>query len=167
MARPKKFTIRRRKKFIEGIYQGATITSICEALDIDPSTYRHERRNNPDFAAEVDDAKRWRNSIVEDSLYATAVGGNVTAQIFWLCNRDKSNWQNVNKIQASVEADVTQSGTVHHEVVGAVAAATDEIGRMDEDEIVQYANNLSILLAQSATPTIDRSTLEFDDDGDV
>ncbi len=100
MGRKKKFTELRKSRFIELLEQGNTIASICEGLGIDSSTYRKERRADPEFARQVDSVKDVRVEFVADSLYQSALAGNVTAQIFFLCNRDPGNWQSVNKLIA-------------------------------------------------------------------
>ncbi len=38
------------------------------------------------------------DSKVEASLYNQALKGNITAIIFWLCNRQPDKWKNVNKV---------------------------------------------------------------------
>ena len=50
--------------------------------------------------------------VVEDSLFANAASGNVTAQIFFLCNRtrhlpagDKRKWVHVNRTELAVARD--------------------------------------------------------------
>lgn len=95
MPRRLRFTKRRKDQFVGMVEDGNTIVSICEAIGIDPSTYRHHRRHDPDFAERVDEAKAFRNTLVEDALYMTALTGNTTAQIFWLCNRSPEEWKSV------------------------------------------------------------------------
>ena len=47
---------------------------------------------------------------VENALFAAAMAGNVTAQIFWLKCRQPEKWRERNELK--VEADVEQSGGV-------------------------------------------------------
>lgn len=47
---------------------------------------------------------------VENALFAAAMAGNVTAQIFWLKCRQPDKWRERNELK--VEADVEQSGGV-------------------------------------------------------
>jgi hypothetical protein len=35
---------------------------------------------------------------VEEALFESAVSGNVTAQIFWLCNRAPERWKRLNAL---------------------------------------------------------------------
>jgi len=89
----RKLTEERAETFLHLLENGNTITSICAALGIDTSTYRHYRLTHPEFAQQVDDIKKARELLVEDALYAAAMSGNVKAQIFWLCNRAPERWR--------------------------------------------------------------------------
>ena len=119
-----KFTEARKAHFIELVERGNTIASICEGMQIDSSTYRHARRRDAAFATEVDDAKNIRNEFVVDALYQSALSGNVTAQIFYLCNRARDQWQSVNKIiaenrgQVDVSIDFSKLSTEQLRAVG-------------------------------------------------
>jgi len=45
-----------------------------------------------------------RTQTVEDALYATALAGNVAAQIFWLKNRAKDRWKD--KFEYDIPVDI-------------------------------------------------------------
>lgn len=47
-----------------------------------------------------------------ESLFKTGKKGNVTAQIFFLCNRAPEQWQNVNKVRHEGEMNVHVDHTV-------------------------------------------------------
>jgi hypothetical protein len=104
--RPTKFTVRRKKAFLQLLAMGNTIASICEGLDIAHDTYHNARKADPEFALLVDEIKGIRHELVEDSLYQSALAGNVTAQIFYLCNREPEKWKSVNRQYV----DVTSGG---------------------------------------------------------
>lgn len=92
MAR-RKFTERKKQVFINLIANGNTIVNICEAMGIDTSTYRKARAADPEFAKEVDEAKKIRLHLVEDALFMSAISGNVLAQKFYLVNRSGGEWK--------------------------------------------------------------------------
>jgi len=92
MAR-RKFTERKKQLFINLVANGNTIVNICEAMGIDPSTYRKARAADPEFAKEVDEAKKIRLHLVEDALFMSAISGNVLAQKFYLVNRSGGEWK--------------------------------------------------------------------------
>ncbi len=89
----RKFTERKKQLFINLVANGNTIVNICEAMDIDPSTYRKARAADPEFAKEVDEAKKIRLHLVEDALFMSAISGNVLAQKFYLVNRSGGEWK--------------------------------------------------------------------------
>ena len=89
----RKFTERKKQLFINLIANGNTIVNICEAMGIDTSTYRKTRAADPEFAKEVDEAKKIRLHLVEDALFMSAISGNVLAQKFYLVNRSGGEWK--------------------------------------------------------------------------
>jgi len=93
MAPRRKFTERKKQLFINLIANGNTIVNICDAMDIDTSTYRKARAADPEFAKEVDEAKKIRLDLVEDALFMSAISGNVLAQKFYLVNRSGGKWK--------------------------------------------------------------------------
>jgi len=107
MAR-RKFTERKKQLFINLVANGNTIVNICEAMGIDPSTYRKARAADPEFAKEVDEAKKIRLHLVEDALFLSAISGNVLAQKFYLVNRSGGEWKELShyNIEGKFDHDV-------------------------------------------------------------
>jgi hypothetical protein len=58
-------------------------------------------QDDDEFADAVADAIESRIAHVEDALYREAIGGNITAIIFFLCNRKAAGWKHVQHIQHS------------------------------------------------------------------
>lgn len=107
MAR-RKFTERKKQLFINLVANGNTIVNICEAMGIDPSTYRKARIADPEFAKEVDEAKKIRLHLVEDALFVSAISGNVLAQKFYLVNRSGGEWKELShyNVEGKFDHDV-------------------------------------------------------------
>lgn len=107
MAR-RKFTERKKQLFINLVANGNTIVNICEAMGIDPSTYRKARLADPEFAKEVDEAKKIRLHLVEDALFMSAISGNVLAQKFYLVNRSGGEWKELShyNVEGKFDHDV-------------------------------------------------------------
>jgi len=108
----RKFTESKKQLFINLIANGNTIVNICDAMDIDTSTYRKARAADPEFAKEVDEAKKIRLDLVEDALFMSAISGNVLAQKFYLVNRSNGEWKELShynmegKFDHDVEVEV-------------------------------------------------------------
>jgi len=119
MAPQRKFTERKKQLFINLIANGNTIVNICDAMDIDTSTYRKARAADPEFAKEVDEAKKIRLHLVEDALFMSAISGNVLAQKFYLVNRSGGEWKEL--------SHYNMEGKFDHDV-------EVEIRLVDEDE---------------------------------
>ena len=115
----RKFTESKKQLFINLIANGNTIVNICDAMDIDTSTYRKARAADPEFAKEVDEAKQIRLDLVEDALFMSAISGNVLAQKFYLVNRSGGKWKEL--------SHYNMEGKFDHDV-------EVEIKLVDEDE---------------------------------
>jgi hypothetical protein len=89
-----------KKAIIKSLEIGNTVSMACSDTGISRDTFYRWLTKDPDFKQEVEIAQNSRIKIVEDALYKNAVdNGNVTAQIFFLCNRYSERWQNVNKVE--------------------------------------------------------------------
>lgn len=87
---------------IESLENGATVSAACAGADINRNTFYKWYEQDPEFAKQVDAAQKSRVHHVEDSLYKKAMAGNLTAIIFYLCNRAPDKWKNVQKVEASL-----------------------------------------------------------------
>lgn len=84
---------------LEGISNGNTMTYVCNLLDITRMTEWNYRQSHPEYARRLSEALERRIEIVEDSLFAKAVGGDVVAQKFFLTNRASKQWRNIQEHQ--------------------------------------------------------------------
>lgn len=91
---------------ISSLMDGTTVSGACAGAKISRETFYAWYREDPDFAKKVDEAKESRVQHVEDALYKNAIGGGLTAEIFFLCNRAPGRWKNVQKVEAELNAPV-------------------------------------------------------------
>ena len=92
-------TKEQREAVLENLRQGVTIDMACKSAGIARDTYYKWRQKSKEFKRAIKEAKNSRIEKVEDALLANAVKGNITAQIFFLCNRAKQDWESVNKVE--------------------------------------------------------------------
>jgi transposase-like protein len=79
---------------LELVSQGATSREIAQTLGVDPSTFWRWQQACPQLRNAVKQAKDVQDERVVDALRINAVlEGNVTAQIFWLKNRQPELWR--------------------------------------------------------------------------
>lgn len=71
---------------------GLTQAEIADFLEVDVSTVERWMIAYPEFCGAIKENGSIADDRVERSLYETALGGNVTAQIFWLKNRRRRDW---------------------------------------------------------------------------
>ena len=88
-----------KRLVLESLEGGVTFQEAAKAAGCGRRTVYRWQQLDPEFKAAVELALSSRLGVVEDSLYVKAVGGNVVAAIFWLCNRAKDRWQDVRKLQ--------------------------------------------------------------------
>jgi len=107
--------------------RGKTNKEIAAGLRISTGTLFSWTKLHEDFLSAIKSGKDVADAGVEQALYKRALGydydftetthdpekgdtikngkkhvaGDVTAQIFWLCNRRKEDWRNVNKLEHS------------------------------------------------------------------
>lgn len=84
---------RQKKAFLESLRSGVTIKDACKAVDLSRDTIWRWRKKWKGFDNKIFSIIDSRTQTVEDALYASALKGNVTAQIFWLKNRAKERWK--------------------------------------------------------------------------
>lgn len=73
--------------------RGMNDEQIAAKMHIVPSTLYEWKKRFPEISEALKDGKDLPDIQVENALYEAAVGGNVTAMIFWLKNRLKSEWK--------------------------------------------------------------------------
>lgn len=73
--------------------RGMNDEQIAAKMHIVPSTLYEWKKRFPEISEALKDGKDLPDIQVENALYEAAIGGNVTAMIFWLKNRLKSEWK--------------------------------------------------------------------------
>lgn len=73
--------------------RGMNDEQIVAKMHIVPSTLYEWKKRFPEISEALKDGKDLPDIQVENALYEAAIGGNVTAMIFWLKNRLKSEWK--------------------------------------------------------------------------
>ncbi|QQK04772.1 terminase [Burkholderia anthina] len=93
MAAPSKF----KPEFVELARNycllGATDVELARFFGTTDRTIRTWKQQHPEFAEALEQAKEVADAQVVGALYTNALAGNVTAQIFWLKNRQPAKWR--------------------------------------------------------------------------
>ena len=89
----------KKQTIIQSIASAATVTDACEAVKCSREAYYTWYHTDKKFKKAIDVAKASRVQAVEGALFKSALSGNITAQIFFLCNRAKNNWESINKVE--------------------------------------------------------------------
>jgi len=91
-----------KEAFLKSLERGVTVKDAAEAAGVSRVTAWRWRKSKT-FLMKVLAIIDSRTQTVEDALYATALKGNVIAQIFWLKNRASDRWKDVKEVGGSLE----------------------------------------------------------------
>lgn len=81
----------------DSVSKGNSLVNACSQAGISVTTFWYWRQKSEKVRELFSAVLSARQVVMEDSLYAAGVKGNVTAQIFWLCNRAPSEWKNLHR----------------------------------------------------------------------
>lgn len=104
--KPYKFTKARQAEFLRLTREGMRRSAAARKVGLTPSTVIHHAANYPEFAKALDEAEREATDQVEDALFQSALGGNVTAQQVWLYNRAPERWRDARYQVMTVHGEV-------------------------------------------------------------
>lgn len=102
----KKNNARVRQIIISSLENAVSITKACESAEVSRKTFYEWCHKDPDFKAKVYAAKESRIAVAEDQLFKNVMEGSQKAIEFYLCNRAKLRWQNVNKVEVGVDRNI-------------------------------------------------------------
>lgn len=102
-----KFTDAAKDEFLRLIREGTRRGEALEQIGISRWTLR-EHMKDEEFARAVEEAEVDSMELVENAMFKKAIGGNVTAGVFMLCNRWSEKYRSPNKIQLDASIEVTR-----------------------------------------------------------
>ena len=99
--KPKYIFTEQQKNLIIHLYEmGYGDEEVSRVLGIQRKTLIDRIKQN-DLTSTIKNRKGNADKKVEAVLYKKAMEGNMTAIIFWLCNRQSDRWKNLNKVDVS------------------------------------------------------------------
>ena len=128
-AKPYKFTAPRRALLLKAISGGKTRSAAMESLGLARQTLTMAMKRDPEFAALVEAAEMPVHEAVESALLKPALSGHVTAQIFYLCNRQPERWTHVNqvnKVDTKIDVHVGAEQALQAKIMGMAQLAEPE-----------------------------------------
>lgn len=100
--------IRMKSIVLDQLRDGKTYVAAAKKAQIDLEMIIRWQEQDAQFRIACELAERVRRKVVADSLYEKAANGHVLAQIFWLCNRARSEWQHVQKVEIEKNTQTTK-----------------------------------------------------------
>ncbi len=92
--------------------KGLTQEQIAHCLGIATSTLYEWKKSDPEFSEALKRGQAKGIREVTNALFNSAKNGNVTAQIFYLKNRDPDEWRDRRDHEVSGELNIPLSGKV-------------------------------------------------------
>ncbi|MBU1672133.1 MAG: hypothetical protein KKF41_08555 [Actinobacteria bacterium] len=103
MVRTRAFDAEAKARYVASIRRGARKGLAAQSIGYARSTVNKHLDIDPAFKEAVETAgmEYWEERLgeVESALLERAKAGNVTACIFWLCNRAPDYWRDVKKVE--------------------------------------------------------------------
>lgn len=101
---------------------GLTLEQISKKIGISNTTLKVWRNKYPAIEASIKKGAEVVDFAVEQALLKQALSGNITAQIFWLCNRRKDKWtRNPSDMSPADDGALTKA----RELLGDVTSVID------------------------------------------
>jgi hypothetical protein len=85
----------KKDQIVKLMLNGATVGLASVAVGCGMTTIFSEFKRDAKFKQKCSEAGAICDDAVVSKLYQTAIGGNVTAMIFWLKNRQRDKWRDV------------------------------------------------------------------------
>ena len=89
---------------------GLSMEQIAKNMGIAKDTLYRWLKISSDISDAIKKGKEVTDYLVENALFASALGGNVVAQIFWLKNRKPERWKD--KVEQVIDTEADTSGVV-------------------------------------------------------
>lgn len=117
----------KRGKVLECLEKsGGNVTNACQACRITTRTFYRWMDEGGEFYDQADDIINRKTELVVTALFDSAIGGNVTAQIFILKNRQPEKWRDVQQIEGKI--------------------LIDQFDQMDDSQLAEYVKEKQHLL---------------------
>ena len=109
--------------------QGLGTTQIARALGVSWDTIDRNRKRSADFEDALKRGEARGLAKVSNSLFKSANDGNVTAQIFYLKNRDTENWRDRQEV-------VTATINLNDVISGAKERLCDNTATLEKPRVI-------------------------------
>ena len=83
--------------------QGLTMQQIADCLAVGRSTLYDRMRDDPDVSDAIKRGRSKGIATITNALFQSAKGGNITAQIFYLKNRNPAEWSDRKEVNLGGE----------------------------------------------------------------
>ncbi len=109
-----KITPAKVEQAIAALRIGADIAGAAHLISVSKVGLDKYLMRHPLVKVRADEARKIADDRVQSALYKSAVGGNVTAMIFWLKNRQPKEWRDRREIEMSGAGDVADAIEAAH-----------------------------------------------------
>lgn len=118
-----KFSAKKREAYLTKLRKGNHKTAASRSVGVSHALVCLYRQANPEFADLEEQAQMEANGLVENALFQSAVGGNVTACQVWLYNRVPDRWQDKRNVEHGGTVGLDHGGAALEALVVALQKA--------------------------------------------
>ena len=106
--------------------EGLTDAQIAARLGICRRTLYAWRRGHPELETALRDSKELADALVEHSLFQKALQGDVSACIFYLCNRSPSRWARNGQVDVQISSAPAEKDWTLEEIMRTYSGAVQQ-----------------------------------------
>jgi len=106
--------------------EGLTDAEISARLKISRRTLYAWRVRHPELAQALKDSKELADALVERSLFQKALSGDVSACIFYLCNRSPSRWKRNGQVDVQISSAPAEKDWTLEEIMRTYSGAVQQ-----------------------------------------
>lgn len=118
--------------------QGLTDAEVASRLHISRKTLYTWRKLHPELEEALRDSKERADALVERALFQKALQGDVSACIFYLCNRSPSRWKRNGQLDVQITESVDKRAMTLEEVVREYSDAYEMTSHRVEEQITAH-----------------------------
>src|SRR5262245_47801407 len=111
-----------RRKLLEGLERGLSVTTACRAANISRKTAYEYRNSDETFRQAWEDAQEFSIDVVEDKLREMALSGHVVAIIFYLKSARPQKYRETRALMSPKELEAVLEKEIEERVVERLAS---------------------------------------------
>jgi transposase-like protein len=94
--------------------KACNISATCQAIGINRLTFYDWKSKYPEFEIQITELEQGMIDLAETQLFKNIRDGKETSLIFFLCNKARDKWQNVQRIEHKLPTNTKMTYIIKH-----------------------------------------------------